>query len=125
MRNEFYWEQKRTRLSVHVLGYNSIVTSNIFITYASIYFQVQIKRSQKLISNLLENGNELLGNVRLAVDNLQVKHQERIEKRDQNLADLLKTQDEEAEQEFQVIEKNWPGEEAAKYCTNSFGRIFL
>jgi hypothetical protein len=67
-----------------------------------------------VIEEVLENGNELVGNIRLAAHHIQVAHRERIERRDRALKQILAKEDKETQEEYAVIQANWPTENERK-----------
>ena len=76
--------------------------------------QKQCDESRRIIEEVLENGNELVGNVRLAAHHIHVGHRERIEKRDLALEELLAREDKETQDEYATIQANWPTEQEKK-----------
>lgn len=71
--------------------------------------------SRKAINDVLENGNELVSNVRLAADHLQSQHQSEIDERTETLQKLLSAEERESEREYKQIEKQWPKPDTKKY----------
>jgi dynein regulatory complex protein 1 len=65
---------------------------------------------------VLENGNELVGNVLVAAEHLQVRHRERVERRNDDLKTLLEKEDNEAENEYARIQRNWPAESVKRWA---------
>ena len=76
--------------------------------------QKQCDESRRIIDEVLENGNELVGNVRLAAHHIHIGHRERIEKRDRALEQLLASEDKDTQEEFATIQANWPPAEDDK-----------
>lgn len=76
------------------------------------------------MDDVLETGSELVGNVRVAADNLQVQYRERIERRNEALRQLLEKEEMDTEEEFLRIQENWPGEEVKKLVYCSINKLF-
>ena len=68
--------------------------------------------SQQLLSKVLENGGELVSNVRLAAGHLESQHRRRVEMRNRALEALMQDEKEETEEAYKEIEKNWPKPDA-------------
>ena len=59
---------------------------------------------------VIDNGTELVTNVRLAADHLQVQHRNRIENLEDAMHTLLEKEEKETRQEMENISSNWPKE---------------
>ena len=73
----------------HIFGYHSTENRETFPVEA------QCDASRALIENVIDNGSELVTNIRLAADHLQVQHRTRHDTRNDTLTKLLKKEDEE------------------------------
>ena len=92
----------------HIFGYHSSGAQDTFPVEA------QCDNSRALIENVLDNGSELVTNVRLAADHLEVQHRLRNDKRHETLTQLLHKEDSEVNAEVEKINKSWPTPEASK-----------
>ena len=63
-----------------------------------------------LVDAVIDNGNELVTNVRLAADHLQVQHRNRHEHLEDVMQTLLDKEDKETTAEMENIVSNWPKE---------------
>ena len=63
-----------------------------------------------LVDAVIDNGTELVTNVRLAADHLQVQHRNRHEHLEEVMQNLLDKEDKETRIEMMKIAKNWPKE---------------
>ena len=70
--------------------------------------QEQIQKSRQLVEAVIENGTELVSNVKLAADHLQVQHRQRYEDRGKDLKNLLFKEESEVKNEVKHIGENWP-----------------
>ena len=61
-----------------------------------------------LVDAVIDNGTELVTNVRLAADHLQVQHWNRHEHLEEAMKTLLEKEDRETRDETQNIASNWP-----------------
>ena len=61
-----------------------------------------------LVDAVIDNGTELVTNVRLAADHLQVQHRNRHEHLEESMKTLLEKEDRETRDETQNIASNWP-----------------
>jgi dynein regulatory complex protein 1 len=93
---------------VFVGGYHSQSTRETFPVEA------QCDASRGLLDNVLDNGSELVSNVRLAADHLQVQHRVRHDARTEALTTLLATEDAETTDEVEKINQSWPGDDVQK-----------
>ena len=59
---------------------------------------------------VIDNGTELVTNVRLAADHLQVQHRNRIENLEDAMQTLLEKEERETREEMENIASNWPKE---------------
>ena len=59
---------------------------------------------------VIDNGTELVTNVRLAADHLQVQHRHRIESLEDAMQTLLEKEEKETRTEMENIASNWPKE---------------
>ena len=59
---------------------------------------------------VIDNGTELVTNVRLAADHLQVQHRNRIENLEDAMQTLLEKEERETRDEMENIASNWPKE---------------
>lgn len=82
--------------------------------YSILYFQSQIFQSRRLLDDFVDNGCELVGNVRLAADHLQCQHREAIEQRDRVLKAIMEKEARDTEIKLEEIEQNWPKIDKAK-----------
>ena len=89
----------------HLFGYHSTDNRETFPVEA------QCDASRALIDNVVDNGTELVTNVRLAADHLQVQHRSRNETRNTTLRDLISKEDKETNELVTNINKAWPGPE--------------
>ena len=76
--------------------------------YLSKNHQNQMKRSRQLVETVIEDGTELVSNVKLAADHLQVQHRRRLEERQKNLKELLAKEEAETKEIVGNIADNWP-----------------
>ena len=67
-----------------------------------------MKRSRQLVETVIEDGTELVSNVKLAADHLQVQHRRRLEERQKNLKELLVKEEAETKEIVGNIADNWP-----------------
>ena len=59
---------------------------------------------------VIDNGTELVTNVRLAADHLQVQHRNRIENLEDAMQTLLEKEERETREEMENIASSWPKE---------------
>ena len=59
---------------------------------------------------VIDNGTELVTNVRLAADHLQVQHRNRHEQLEEAMYTLLEKEEKETRSEMENIVSNWPKE---------------
>ena len=62
------------------------------------------------VDAVIDNGTELVTNVRLAADHLQVQHRNRIENLEDAMQTLLEKEERETREEMENIASNWPKE---------------
>lgn len=102
----------------HLFGYHSSGTQDTFPVEA------QCDASRNLIENVIDNGTELVTNVRLAADHLQVQHRSRHDERKETLTNLLSKEDTETITEVGKINNSWPVPEKSKKApVELYGRI--
>ena len=86
----------------HLFGYHSTDNRETFPVEA------QCDASRALIDNVVDNGTELVTNVRLAADHLQVQHRSRNETRNTSLRELIGKEENETNELVSHINKAWP-----------------
>ena len=70
--------------------------------------QDQCQKSTMLVDAVIDNGTELVSNVRLAADHLQVQHRSRHEHLEMAMKNLLAKENKETNSEMDSISHNWP-----------------
>ena len=61
-----------------------------------------------MVETVIEDGTELVSNVKLAAEHLQVQHRQRLEDRQKSLKDLLLKEETETKEIVGKIGDNWP-----------------
>ncbi len=84
----------------------------------------QCTASRKGLELVLENGLELVANVRIAADHLQTKHRLIIERRNLALETLLSEEEAESKEAVEVIEASWPSSDKTKKTSGIPSELF-